>query len=133
MFSFSGSKICFFLSQSKISWLVLKGMGMFKPNFLGITTWLLNPLSANPIKWSNAIKKFVGQLTTNFLSVFNHFVGSALKGLKCIILNKKNIIKSFFYLDFLLLRFHKSRDSGRWGRPILTPVYHLPASRRFRH
>ena len=43
---------------------------------------LLNPLSANPTKWLNTLKQFVGSLTTNCLSVFDHFVGLALKGLK---------------------------------------------------
>ena len=33
----------------------------------------VNPLSANPTKWSN---------TLNCLSVFDHFVGLALKGLR---------------------------------------------------
>ena len=33
---------------------------------------VLNPLSANPTKWSNP---------TNCLSVFDHFVGLAFKGL----------------------------------------------------
>ena len=41
----------------------------------------LNPLSANPTKWSNRLKQFVGNLLTNCLSVFDHFVGLALKGL----------------------------------------------------
>ena len=44
-----------------------------------------NLLSANPIKWSNTLKQFVGKLfetQTNCLSVFDHFVGLALKGLK---------------------------------------------------
>ena len=41
-----------------------------------------NPLSADPIKWSNTLKQFVGKLPTNCLSVFDHFVGLALKGLK---------------------------------------------------
>ena len=41
----------------------------------------LNPLSANPTKWSNILKQFVGELPTNCLSVFDHFVGMALKGL----------------------------------------------------
>ena len=41
-----------------------------------------NPLSANPIKWSNTPKQFVGNLPTNCLSVFNYFVGLALKGLR---------------------------------------------------
>ena len=41
-----------------------------------------NLLSANPIKWANTLKQFVGNLPTNCLSVFDHFVGLALKGLK---------------------------------------------------
>ena len=31
-----------------------------------------NPLSANPTKWSNTLKQFVGKLSTNCLSVFDH-------------------------------------------------------------
>ena len=42
---------------------------------------LINPLSANPTKWSNTLKQFVGKLPTNCLSVFDHFVGLALKWL----------------------------------------------------
>ena len=41
-----------------------------------------NPLSAKFMKWSNTLKQFVGKLPTNCLSVFDHFVGLALKGLK---------------------------------------------------
>ena len=41
-----------------------------------------NTLSANPTKWSNTLKQFVGKLPTNCLSVFDHFVKLALKGLK---------------------------------------------------
>ena len=36
---------------------------------------------ANATKWSNTFKQFVGNLPTNCLSVFGHFVGLALKGL----------------------------------------------------
>ena len=43
-----------------------------------------NPLSANPIKWSNTLEEFVGNLPTNYLSVFDHFVILALKGLKLV-------------------------------------------------
>ena len=43
---------------------------------------LFNLLSAKPIKWSNTLKKFVDNLSKNCLSVFDHFVGLALKGLK---------------------------------------------------
>ena len=46
------------------------------------TRWGINPLSANPTKWSNTLKQFVGNLPKNCLSVFDHFVGLALKGLK---------------------------------------------------
>ena len=40
-----------------------------------------NPLSANPTKSSNTLKQFVGKLPTNCLSVLDHFVKLALKGL----------------------------------------------------
>ena len=40
-----------------------------------------NPLSANITKWSNILKQFIGKLPTNCLSVVDHFVGLALKGL----------------------------------------------------
>ena len=39
-----------------------------------------NPLNANPTKRSNALKHFVGKLPTNCVSVFDYFVGLALKG-----------------------------------------------------
>ena len=42
----------------------------------------LNLLSANPSKWSNTLKQFIGKLPTNCLSVFDHFVKLAPKGLK---------------------------------------------------
>ena len=42
---------------------------------------ILDSLSANPTKWSNTLKQFVGNLPTNSLSVFDHFVKFALKGL----------------------------------------------------
>ena len=43
----------------------------------GSTCIVLNPLGANSTKQSNTLK----QKTTNCLSVFDHFVGLALKGL----------------------------------------------------
>ena len=43
---------------------------------------LINLLSANPTKWSNALKQFVGNLPTNCLSVLDHFMNLALKGLR---------------------------------------------------
>ena len=41
----------------------------------------VNPLSANPEKWSNTLKQIVGKLPTICLSVFDHFMNLALKGL----------------------------------------------------
>ena len=47
-----------------------------------IWLWLIvNSLSPNPIKWSNTLKQFVGNMPTNCLSVFDHFEGLALRGL----------------------------------------------------
>ena len=42
----------------------------------------VNSLSARPAKWLNMLKQFVSNLSTNCLSVFDHFVVLALKGLK---------------------------------------------------
>ena len=44
--------------------------------------WYLNHLSADPTKWLNRLKQFVGKLSTNSLSVFDHFMFLVLKGLK---------------------------------------------------
>ena len=44
----------------------------------------LKPSSANFTKWSNTLKQFVGKLPTSCLSVFDYFVGLALKGLRMI-------------------------------------------------
>ena len=41
----------------------------------------INPLSANPTEWSNTLKQFVAKLPTNCLSVLDHFLGLAPKGL----------------------------------------------------
>ena len=47
----------------------------------------INPLCADSKKWSNTLKQFVGKLPTNVLSVFDHYVGLELKGLKLISIN----------------------------------------------
>ena len=60
------------------------GLGKFNffflDKFISIIRWL-NPLSANPTNWSNTLKQFVDNFPTNCLSVFDHFVKLALKGL----------------------------------------------------
>ena len=45
----------------------------------------LNPLCANLTKGSNTLKQFVGNLATNCLSKFDHFVKLALERLKQIV------------------------------------------------
>ena len=51
--------------------------------FFGTVTseTILNPLNAKFIKWSNRLKQIVGKLPTICLSVFDHFLGLALKEL----------------------------------------------------
>ena len=41
----------------------------------------LKPLSANSTKWSNTLKQFIDKSQFFSLSVFDHVVGLALKGL----------------------------------------------------
>ena len=50
----------------------------------------LNSLSANPTKWPNTLKQFVGKLPTNCLSASDHFVELALKGFNSMTKQKKN-------------------------------------------
>ena len=45
---------------------------------------LVNPLSANPIKWLNTLKQFV-----NCVNVLDHFIGLALKGLRKVFAKKE--------------------------------------------
>ena len=42
----------------------------------------MNSLSANPTKWLNTLKQFVGNLPINCLNVFDHFVKLVLKELR---------------------------------------------------
>ena len=49
--------------------------------FTFIALLVFNPLSTKFIKWSNTLKQFVGNLPTNFLSVFDDFVGLVLSRL----------------------------------------------------
>ena len=54
----------------------------------GTTFWfteknsnIINHLMANPTKWSNTLKRFVGKLATNCFSVYDYFVGLVFKEL----------------------------------------------------
>ena len=59
------------------SWLIFTSLIKIpnKTQAIQLKSW-----SANFTKRSNTLKKFVGKLPTNCLSVFDHFVGLALKG-----------------------------------------------------
>ena len=64
-----------FTSTSLISWCCLHVF------LTSLTFWhVFNPLSANPTKWPNILKQFVGKLPTNSLNVFDYFVKLVLKG-----------------------------------------------------
>ena len=64
------------------------------------------PLSANLIKWSNTLKQFVGNLPTNFLNVFDRYMGLGLKGLSSLNINTANE----FYYKFLTITQDKNVD-----------------------
>ena len=54
---------------------------MFYIVFVTKSFIIFNPLNANPEKWSNTLEQIVGNLPTICLSVFDHFMNLALKGL----------------------------------------------------
>ena len=62
----------------------------------------LEPFSANFTKCSSTLKQFVGNLPTNCLSVFDHFVGLALKGLSKTLLVWQICLASSFNCNILL-------------------------------
>ena len=59
----------------------------------------INPLSANFAKWSNTLKQFVGNLPTNCLRVFGHFVGLTLKELTKVQVNNSKLEKGVKYVQ----------------------------------
>ena len=63
---------------------------------------ILNPLSANPTKWSNTLKQFVGNFPTNCLSVFDHFVRLAVKGLTVVCYRLFSKVKIDYVIIFAL-------------------------------
>ena len=66
----------------------------------------LNHLSTNPKKWSNTLKQFVDNLPTNCLSVFDHFVKLAFKGL-----NKfENLLHSFLGIPHFSVLISRSKS-----------------------
>ena len=72
---------------------------MVRPNMY-MTKLYVKPLSTNPTRRSNTLKQFIGKLSTNCLSVFDHFVRMGLKGLKAFTAGSllKNHTKSYLNL-----------------------------------
>ena len=80
-----------------------------------------NPLSANPTKWSNKFKRFVGNLPTNCLSVFDHFMGLALRLAIVLKLQRPFLIVNWTYQNNFKFKFNtkfKFQDCS-----ILLPHY----------
>ena len=71
----------------------------------GPVTRDVNPLSANPTKWSNTLN-----LPTNCLSVFDHFAKSALKGLSPLKWGTKHFYnsKDYSFISEKVLYFYFS-------------------------
>ena len=70
---------------------------------------VFNPLSANPTKWPNTLKQFVGKLLTNCLSVFDQFVKLALKGLRVFSWFPLINIKAVYLIDDIFCKMHHDR------------------------
>ena len=70
-----------------------------------------SPFSANPTKWSNTLKQFVGKLPTNCLSAFDQFVLLAVKVLNLIINSIRNV---FACLKMFIMQLRKTiRDKTK--------------------
>ena len=76
---------------------------------------IIKPLSAKITKWSNTLKQFVGNLPTNCLSMFDHFVGLAHKGLS---LEKLKILYMIICRSRSKL-IHVFRNSALYQRPMV--------------
>ena len=69
------------------------------------------PLNANPTKWSNMPKQFFGKSRRIVLSVFDHFVWLALKGLRFIEISSLSCISGDDLKRFHQLTFTCSKST----------------------
>ena len=66
---------------------------------------IINPVSAKITRWPNTLKQFVGNLPTNCLSVFDHFVGLTFKRLISeVVLVDSRVIQFSFFSFFIQLQ-----------------------------
>ena len=74
-----------------------------------------NFASANPTKWSNTLKQFVSNLSTNCLSVFDHFVILAPEGLMLEKWKHLQWRSSIFKIPFIVkARFMQCQFATGW-------------------
>ena len=90
-------------------------------NIQNLFSSCLIPLSANPKKWSNTLKQFVGKKPTNCLSVFDHFVGLALKVLMFIVYHVLFII-IVYHVDYI---FHGNQKAITFKYKIISIIFHF--------
>ena len=83
-----------------------------------------NPLSASPTKWSNTLKQFVGNLPKNCLSVFDHFINLALKGLRDDINVFIDIVQVNITLQSLRRERTKLLEGNKWKTRNLYKTHH---------
>ena len=70
--------------MAQVSFYTFQVFQCFQGVLKGISGMIwVNPLNANSTKWSNTFHQFFGKMPTSCLSMFDHFVGLALKGLMC--------------------------------------------------
>ena len=101
--------------------------------FEKIHNLIVNLLSNNHTKWSNTLKQFVGNLPTNCLSAFDHFMGSVLKGLSC---KYYQMSVTSFDFEFLFIQMMTSQHWRCWNcQPSFLHIFisFLTISQQCRH
>ena len=78
----------------------------------------INPLSTSPTKLSNRLIQFVGKLSTNCLSVFDHFGGLALEWLSHCIVCEVRKQTHFWALEFVI-------HNKSWARKFESGLNHV--------
>ena len=93
--------MAFFIEQ--LLWLLL--------NKKRVQFFTINPLSANPTKWSNTLKQFIDKLPMNCLNVFDHFVKLVLKRLS-VSLNLMFVHLSAFVYFINIFRYRSKQRTS---------------------
>ena len=92
----------------------------------------INPLSANPTKWSNTLKEFFINLPANCLSVFDHFWELALERLRfwvkitLNIINRNKGLIDFYVIELTLFYFSRMKYNRSVSWEILQKYKFIP-------